>query len=764
MKLVRATWWLCICLGAFPVSAQIPPNFKGDFQSELRFDGGQGAVAVAIGDVNGDGRADLVVADYTGNSVSVLLGNGDGTFSGPTSYAAGNYPYAVALADVNGDGHPDIVCANLNLNHLTLGGVVSVLLGKGDGTFAPAVNYVAGNNLSSVVLADFNADGHIDIATADVASGNVAILLNNGDGTFQSAVQYAAGPNPFSLGTVDFNGDGHADLAVTNLCDVSQDNFNCGSFQTTVTVLLGHGDGTFGPPAAYKAGSAPFNLIVQDFNSDGKSDIAVSNFRAAPSNIAILLGNGDGTFQPPVNYPAGSYSTGIATSDFNNDGTLDLIGASSNGFMELLGVGTGMFDAGVAYFAQLSLGNIAVGDLNGDGRPDVVVMDQTSVGVFLNANGTNRQATSIAAASSQNPVQALAGPTITASVTPSASTLEGSVTFYVDGQAVISGGNLSPPLGQLNSSGQATCCLNYIAAGTHAIVAIYSGDTTTAGSTSNTLTQTITAIPTGTVLSSTPNPSLSGQTVTFTATVSGMAVTGPSDGSVTFLDGSNALGTVPVVFTGHGNNSSATLNVSNLTVGTHSITAAYENSAYFAPSVSAALQQGVNGNLNLGIASGAQSSAKVSAGQTAQYSLAIGGAGFSGLTSLSCTGAPTGATCSVMPPSLMVSATTPSQLRVNVTTTSRSSALLQRQRVFAPWIWAVVVIGFLGLPRRVSGASPKTRLFSTLLCFIGLLSSSCGGNDPSSNVSGTPAGTYTITVVATSGSVTDSLPLTLTVQ
>jgi hypothetical protein len=253
------------------VFAQIAPNFKGDFESELRSFVGQSPTAVAIGDLNSDGRADVVVANYSSSgTVSVLLGNGDGTLGSPTAYATGDYSVAVALADVNGDGNLDIVCANLNLDQLTLGGTASVLLGKGDGTFAAAVNYVAGKNLTSLVLADFNGDGHIDIASSDVSSGNVAVLLNNGDGTFQSAVQYPAGAYPFSLGTADFNGDSKADLAVTNFCDVSQGNFSCTSSQTTVTVLLGHGDGTFGSAVAYQAGPSPFNLAIADLNSDGK--------------------------------------------------------------------------------------------------------------------------------------------------------------------------------------------------------------------------------------------------------------------------------------------------------------------------------------------------------------------------------------------------------------------------------------------------------------------------------------------------------------
>jgi hypothetical protein len=764
MKLLKAALSVCIFFTAFPVSAQIAPNFRGDFQSELRFSGGQGPAAIAIGDVNGDGKPDLVVADYDGDAVSVLLGNGDGTFGSPTSYPVGAYPDAVALADLNGDGHLDIVCVSLNLNHLTLGGTVSVLLGKGDGTFASAVNHVVGKNLASVVLADFNADGHIDIATSDVASGNVAVLLNKGDGTFQPAVPYPAGPNPLSLGAADFNGDGKIDLVVTNFCDVSQDNFGCTSQQTTVTVLLGHGDGTFGSPVSYPAGTSPFHLIVGDFNADGKNDIAVSHGAETAASISVLLGNGDGTFQAPASYPAGG--SWFAAGDFNGDGAMDLIVGSQRGLVELLGTGTGAFYAAVRYFVPLSFGGIspvAVGDLNGDGRPDVVIpAGQDVIDVFLNAGGTTRQATSISLSSSQNPVQALSQSpplTVTASVMPAGASLQGSVTFYVDGQALLSADQVG-----LNSSNQATCC-SLLTSGTHVIAAIYSGDTATQGSTTSPLTQTVTAIPTNTSLSSTPNPSLTGQSVTFTAQVSGGG--GPSNGSVTFFDGTTPLGTVPVTPSPIHNTSPATLTVSNLTVGTHSITAAYGNSAYFAPSVSSVLQQVVNVNLNLTVAAGSQGSATVPAGQTAQFTLTIGGAGFSGQTTVTCTGVPAGATCSVMPASLMVSATSPSTLNLNVTTTSRTSALLVPQGVISPWMWAVILIGFVALPRRVRGVRPDTTLFLVSLFLVALLVGSCGGGSSSSETAtanGTPAGTYTITVKATSGTAAESVSLTLTVQ
>ena len=192
----------------------------------MNYAAGSNLFSVAVGDFNGDGPADLAVADAGGGRVSVLLGNGDGTFQTAVNYftAPGSFPLSVAVGDFNTDGHPDLAVANDD-------GTVSVLLGNGDGTFQASVQYVTGAPADSVAVGDFNGDGHPDLAPWRHVA-RVSVLLGIGDGTFPASVKYAAGASPDSVGVGVFNRDGHADLAVAN------------DSSGNVSVLLGNGDGS----------------------------------------------------------------------------------------------------------------------------------------------------------------------------------------------------------------------------------------------------------------------------------------------------------------------------------------------------------------------------------------------------------------------------------------------------------------------------------------------------------------------------------------
>jgi hypothetical protein len=345
---------------------------------------GSQPVALVSGDFNGDGRPDLAIADYNSGEVSVLLGNGDGTFQTPATYAVGNGPFALVAGDFNGDGRTDLAVANIHDND------VSVLLGNGDGTFQPQVTYAVGSLPDALVAGDLNGDGRLDLAVSNRDSGNVSVLLGNGDGTFQNQETYDVGGNPYGLVAGDFNGDGRLDLATTN-----------NLFSGDVSVLLGNGDGTFENPLTAPAGIWPDALVAGDFNGDGRLDLAVEDYRSG--DVLVLLGNGDGTFQTPLTNTPETNSGPLVVGDFNGDGRLDL--ALANGFSDdaliLLGNGDGTFrnsratsGVGIQPYA------IVAGDFNGDGRTDLATVNigSNDVSVLLgNGDGTFQAPVAIAA-------------------------------------------------------------------------------------------------------------------------------------------------------------------------------------------------------------------------------------------------------------------------------------------------------------------------------------------------------------------------------
>ncbi len=313
------------------------------------------------GDFNGDGHLDLAVADTGSETVSVLLGNGDGTFQPPAYYAVGTDPDAIVAGDFNGDGRLDLAVENSGSNINFFPGTVSVLLGNGDGTFQSQVTDAVGSRPVSIVAGDFNGDGRLDLAVANIGSDMVSVLLGNGDGTFQPQVTYAVGSGPDSIVAGDFNGDGRLDLAVANWND------------GTVSVLLGNGDGTFQPQVTYAVGSGPDAIVAGDFTGDGHLDLAVANY--FDDTVSVLLGNGDGTFQPQVTYAVGWDPGAIVAGDFSGDGHLDLAVANelSGTVSVLLGNGDGTFQPQVTYAVGSGPDAIVAGDFNGDGHLDLAV-------------------------------------------------------------------------------------------------------------------------------------------------------------------------------------------------------------------------------------------------------------------------------------------------------------------------------------------------------------------------------------------------------
>jgi Big-like domain-containing protein/VCBS repeat protein/FG-GAP repeat protein len=643
--------------------------------------GGQLPVSIAVADVNGDGKLDLVVANLckdqnscASDSLGVLFGNGDGTFQPAVTYDSGGYDnvinpcckayqaHSVAVADVNGDGKLDLLVANTLSSEGGFSGSVGVLLGNGDGTFQTVVAYDSGGwGADSLVVADVNGDGKPDIVVANVCSqlglinpcttqykGAVGVLLGNGDGTFQPAIAYdSGGVSPRDVAVADLRGEGKLDLVVT-------------SSSGNIDVLLGNGDGTFQPAAPYSEPGALYESAVADLNGDGKLDLLVANLCGSECGLGVVLGNGDGTFETAVAYDSGGLEVlSVAVADVNGDGKPDLVaanteGASSHGLVStLLGNGDGTFQPVVVYDSGDYWANsVAVADVNGDAKPDIVVANENSVGVLIN---TTAESTTTALVSS------------------------------------------------LNSS-------NF------------------------------------------------GQVITFTAVVTPQVRGTPLTGTVSFFDGVPNIGTSSLDGSG-----AATLTTSTLTTGTHSITAAYSGDSNYATSSSPAVVVNVADFELAATPPWIAVSAPGLSGTTALTVTPLGG--FDQTISFACSkGLPSGANCSFT--------STAAGVLMTITTTAPEARLREMRDVGDALFYATLLPGFLGFFCAVTtrrGILRRMRLLA-LLCIVGLCSIwlACGG---SSNIirshplnPGTPTGTSTVTVTATSGSLSHEATITLSVQ
>lgn len=672
------------------------------------------------GDFDGDGRNDLIVyAGSTATSMKLqvfLTSNpGQGNFRALASQTL-TFTNSVAFAtpavlDVDGDGKLDLLIGN------------TVAYGNGDGTFSRvAILPILSTGFDQTYAVDMNGDGKLDIVAVNTPpaptqnSGTVqftfTVFRNDGSGTFTSLGTFPLAPsfqtgvnlccdqyNIFGLSFADLNGDGKIDvLSQSNAVPQS-------SAPVQFNVMLNNDDGTFGSPKSVD--TSALNILqgaavaLGDVNGDGKADMimAYPDYRGQ-NYLAGALGNGDGTFKTfsqllLINYlTAGIANPQLQLIDFDNDGKLDAIVGSGE---VALGKGDGTFTLATPLFAQPA-------------NP------QTPLNYPL----------------LQMPIYAHSSPSL----------------VYLN---LTSGANavFTP-----QDSSSATVKI-MLAAGLHTLLAQYSGDNTYAAGTSPAINITVAPAVTTLTLSSSANPSYTGQSIMFTATIAGLAPGG--GGTVTFSNGSTTLGTATV------SNGTASYTGSLSTAGNQTITAAYSGDANNAAS-SATLAQTVNAPFTVAAGSGGSTTLTVASGQSATAQVAVSGAaGFTGTVDLSCTGLPVHAACSFSPATVTLagSAAVTSTMTVSTGATTTASA-----RDGEPLRSATVLV--CGLPLLgLAMLLPVARGRRLLLCVGFLLFVSvtgiagCGGSSPSNK---TPSGSYSFQVVATSGSASSTANYKLTVQ
>jgi len=632
----------------------LPGDGHGNFSlaNQRQFTTGHGPDAMTAADFNGDGRPDLAIVNQFTNNVTVLLGDGAGGFTTATGspFAAGASAVAIVAGDFNGDGVVDLAIANQNSNDVT------VLLGDGTGSFSPASGspFAAGSTPFSIGAADFNKDGKLDLVIANQGSSDVTLLIGNGTGGFTPASGSPFGTSsvvdsPGAMAVGDFNGDGNFDVAVAN--------FSGG----TVVLLTGDGTGRLSSGISLPGNTYPYALAAGDFNNDGRLDVAAIGISSglslilgelapvsailtttAPATIvagttvplSLTLSN-SGLFASPVTGPvtfldgAVAIGTSVQTSSpysftassltngphtftatyvgnetnsgaTSNSISIDVVAPTTTTVSSSLNpshfgdsvtftanvtpsaatgsvtfksgstvLGSGSLSGGAATFttSALTVGSHSITAVYGS---DSIYETSTSAPLTQTVNLAKSTSTLTV---SPNPATVREGLNINVTISPASS---GGAIYIYDGSTQISSGNVSNGLFSVNSGP--------LTAGSHSIAAVFMGDMQDAMSTSNFVLLTVTLSPTTATVSSSLNPSSAGQSVTFTARVS------PSflSGTVTFKDGSTTLGT------GNLNNNVATFSTTTLGGGAHSITAVYSGDSQDSGSTSSALNQTVN--------------------------------------------------------------------------------------------------------------------------------------------------------------------------
>src|SRR5882672_1539931 len=684
---------------------------------------GVAPASVIAADFNGDGKLDLAAANSNSNTVSILLGKGDGSFGPKTDFVTSAGPRAVTAGDFNGDGKLDLAVANHDSN------TASVLLGKGDGTFGTKTDFATGALPVFIAAGDFNGDGKLDLAVANHDPNTASVLLGKGDGTFGPKTDFATGFVPMSLTTAVFNLNHNLDVATAN------------SSANTASVLLCKGDGTFDPKTDLGTDTGPISVTAADFNGDGKADLLTGNigyYYGYFPTVSLFRGNGNGTFGPRADFPTGSTPVSVATGDFNGDGNLDV--ATANDFENTVSVL--LRDPVVPNPGSVDFGSQVAGSTSAARTVTVTHSGNTGSASFA--------------------IQAVTiGGTSVADFNKTSDTCSGAT--FSPGETCVVGVSFSPT--SVASSNAVLAIADNAAGNPHRVPLSGTGVSEVS------LSQSSLSFG-GSLVGSVGGPAtvmMTNNAETTPLSITSIAISGANGGEFSLSAGTGACpssgGTLAP-------RSSCKINVafSPQALGSRTAMLTVTDSAVGSPRTVALSGTGTD-DFSISAAAGSSTSATVVAGQTATYTLSF--AGVTSLTrtvSLGCSGAPRASTCSISPNSLALSGTAPATATVSVTTTARAFLLpyVRSPRLLPnlglPFLLVLLTLALLASSLRQQGGLSR-RAWAGLagVVLLAALSVGCGGGS-ASTPQGTLAGTYTVTVNSTSGGVSHTTVLTLKVQ
>jgi hypothetical protein len=325
--LVRLALVLCVFLGQVACSKSDPYIPPDPFYLFASYPVGKNPTSVAVGDFNHDTFTDLVTTNISSNTLSILLGQGDGTFRDQRQMAVCREPRSLAAGDFNEDGNLDVAVACSGSDQ------VSILLGRQNGMFQEGQEYPVHRTPVAIATDDLNGDKHLDLAVA-LRNDKVKIFLGDGAGRFQHGTQYEYGDTPTGIALADLDGDGKLDMAVTN----------GGPMSNAVSIWAGNGDGTFRTPTDYRTGKRPLGVSFADFNNDHVRDLLVIN--GERDTFTTFLGNGNTTFQQGKESGANAGPNFGLARDFNGDHLVDvaIVNLQSSDLSILFGRGDGTFE------------------------------------------------------------------------------------------------------------------------------------------------------------------------------------------------------------------------------------------------------------------------------------------------------------------------------------------------------------------------------------------------------------------------------------